>query len=201
MQPSLLFLPRLDQHRLMDAAAKLSVRVEPRSNGTPSGVRRHNQAMRLLSGVNDISRLPEFSVVVFALLLNYPWEFLQVPLFADMAQAAHWDAIRTCTRATLGDAVIMLIAYWTVSLVARDRSWVLVPSTARTFIFAATGVVITIAIEMLAVAGIWLGGWRYSSLMPVVPGIGVGLSPLLQWVVLPPLVVWFSRRQILGSSR
>lgn len=157
--------------------------------------------MRLLSGINNISRLPEFNVVVFALLLNYPWEFLQVPLFADMPQTAHWDAIRTCTRATLGDAVIMLIAYWAVGLVARNRSWVLSPSTARILMFAATGVLITIAIEMLAVAGIWLGGWRYSSLMPVVPGIGVGLSPLLQWVVLPPLVVWFSRRQILGSGR
>ncbi|MCV0438862.1 MAG: hypothetical protein K5880_09530 [Hydrogenophaga sp.] len=157
--------------------------------------------MRLLPGIDHITRLPEFNVIVFALLLNYPWEFLQVPLFADMPQAAHWDAIRTCTRATLGDAVIMLIAYWTVGLVARNRSWVLAPSTARILMFAATGVVITIAIERLAVAGIWLGGWRYSSLMPVVPGIGVGLSPLLQWVVLPPLVIWFSRRQILGSSR
>lgn len=27
--------------------------------------------MRLLSGINNISRLPEFNVVVFALLLNY----------------------------------------------------------------------------------------------------------------------------------
>jgi len=118
-----------------------------------------------------------------------------------MPQAAHWDAIKTCTRATLGDVVIMLTAYWTVSLVARNRNWVLAPSTARILMFATTGVVITITIERLAVAGIWLGGWRYSSLMPVVPGIGVGLSPLLQWVVLPPLVVWFSRRQILGSDR
>lgn len=157
--------------------------------------------MRLLSAINHFTRQPEFNVVVFALLLNYPWEFLQVPLFEGMSTADHWDAVRTCTRAALGDAVIMLIAYWAVSLAARSRSWVLAPSTARIVMFAATGVLITIAIERLAVAGIWLGGWRYSSLMPVVPGIKVGLSPLLQWVVLPPLVVWFSRRQILGSSR
>ena len=86
--------------------------------------------MRLLPEIGHISRLPEFNVIVFALLLNYPWEFLQVPLFADMPQAAHWDAIRTCTRATLGDGVIMLIAYWTDGLVACNRWWVLAPSAA-----------------------------------------------------------------------
>jgi len=32
--------------------------------------------------------------------------------------------------------------------------------------------------------------------MPVIPLLGVGLSPLLQWVVLPPIVVWFVRRQL-----
>lgn len=156
--------------------------------------------MRSTSEINRISRLPEFNVVVFALLLNYPWEFLQVPLFEGMPQAEHWDAIKTCTRATLGDAVIMLISYWAVCLAARSRSWVLAPSTARVVMFAAIGVLITITIERLAGAGMWPGSWHYSSLMPIVPGIDVGLSPLLQWVVLPPLVVWFSRRQILGSG-
>lgn len=37
--------------------------------------------------MNQITRLLEFSIAVFALLLNYPWEFLQVPLFEGMAQA------------------------------------------------------------------------------------------------------------------
>jgi hypothetical protein len=32
--------------------------------------------------------------------------------------------------------------------------------------------------------------------MPVVPLLEVGLSPLLQWIVLPPLIVWFVRRQL-----
>jgi len=36
--------------------------------------------------------------------------------------------------------------------------------------------------------------WAYSELMPVVPGIGTGLSPLLQWLVLPPLGLWLCGR-------
>ena len=36
--------------------------------------------------------------------------------------------------------------------------------------------------------------------MPVIPGIGVGLSPLLQWIILPLLLVWFVRRQLAGAQ-
>ena len=59
--------------------------------------------------------LPEFNVVVFALLLNYPWEFLQAPLFDRMADAPHRQATIACSLATVGDAMIMLVAYWIVS--------------------------------------------------------------------------------------
>lgn len=31
--------------------------------------------------------------------------------------------------------------------------------------------------------------WEYSELMPVVPIIDAGLSPLLQWVILPPALL------------
>ncbi|HKO68875.1 MAG TPA: hypothetical protein VJU53_13825, partial [Burkholderiaceae bacterium] len=67
---------------------------------------------------------PELNVAVFALLLNYPWEFSQVPLFAGMADAPHWSAIKVCAAATLGDIVIVLIAYWVVAVLARTRSWI-----------------------------------------------------------------------------
>lgn len=36
--------------------------------------------------------------------------------------------------------------------------------------------------------------------MPVVPVIGIGALPLLQWVLLPPLILWFARRQLAGHA-
>jgi hypothetical protein len=38
--------------------------------------------------------------------------------------------------------------------------------------------------------------WAYSGLMPVIPllGMDVGLSPLLQWIVLPLAAFWFAYR-------
>ncbi|MEO6609507.1 MAG: hypothetical protein ABIN69_13670 [Aestuariivirga sp.] len=32
--------------------------------------------------------------------------------------------------------------------------------------------------------------WSYSDLMPVIPLLGTGVTPLLQWVVVPALAFW-----------
>lgn len=149
--------------------------------------------------VHRVTSLPEFSVVVFAFLLNFPWEFLQTPLFQRMVDAPHWEAVKICSTAALGDAVIMLAAYWVVAIVRGARDWIVNPTRATVASFCGLGVMVTIGIERLAVSGRWVQAWTYSDAMPLVPGIGVGASPLVQWLVLPPLVVWFVRRQLLGA--
>ena len=58
------------------------------------------------------------------------------------------------------------------------------------------GLAITLVGELLATGA--LNRWEYSALMPVIPGLKAGLAPVLQWLVLPPLVVWFARVQIAG---
>ena len=144
----------------------------------------------------ELTRNIELNIAVFALLLNFPWEILQAPLFAGMANGPFIDAIRGCAQGTLGDAVIMLLAYWTVSGVAARRDWILAPSGRQLTLFLTVGVLITAAIEWLATRGYWVQNWTYSPAMPIVPGVGIGLSPMLQWIVLPLLVAWFVRRQL-----
>lgn len=141
-------------------------------------------------------RLPEFNVFVFALLLNFPWEILQAPLFEGMAEAPHWRAVQRCSVATIGDGAIMLVAFWCVAAVSRTREWLLTPTLLQVLGFAAVGLVITILIERLATVGLWPMPWSYAEAMPVAPLLGAGLSPLLQWMLLPPLVVWLVRRQL-----
>ncbi len=144
--------------------------------------------------------VPELDVALFALLLNFPWEVLQAPLFSGMADAPFAEVIRGCTQASLGDVVIMLIAHGTVAIAARSRHWVLAPCGRQLALFIAVGVSITAVIEWLAMTGRWMQGWSYSPAMPVLPGVGIGLAPLLQWVLVPLLVVWFVRRQLAGRG-
>ena len=56
----------------------------------------------MLKRLNALTWTPEFNVVLFALLLNYPWEFLQVPLFDRMPQGGPF----------LSDAQIQEFADW-----------------------------------------------------------------------------------------
>lgn len=37
------------------------------------------------------------------------------------------------------------------------------------------------------------GSWAYSSLMPMVPGLKIGLSPLLQWLIVPVVAWWLAK--------
>lgn len=150
----------------------------------------------MLNRLQALTWTPEFNVALFAFLLNLPWELWQAPLFEGMAAAPHWAAVKVCSRAALGDAVIALAAYATVALVLRNRVWVASPSTLGAVGFVVCGLAITTVIERLALNGAWIQGWSYSPLMPIVPGIGVGLSPLVQWLVLPPAVAWLVRRQL-----
>lgn len=61
------------------------------------------------------------------------------------------------------------------------------------------GIAITAIFEFLA-TGI-LNRWQYSNLMPTLPIVGTGLTPLLQWLLLPPLILWFVKRQLSSTRR
>ena len=142
-----------------------------------------------------LNALPEFDLAVFALLLNFPWEVLQAPLFKGMAVAPHATVIGACVQATFGDMVIMLLAHASVAVVTRRRLWILAPSRLEVVGFVAIGLGITALIEWLATRGYWFQSWTYSPGMPVIPGIEVGLSPLIQWTIVPLVTLWFLCRQ------
>ena len=143
---------------------------------------------------------PAFNVAIFALLLSLPWEFSQMWLYAGTSEMSHLRGIQICMAATLGDAVIMLIAYGIVAAVARSQDWVCAPTTSHVAGFVLIGLVVTIAIEIVATRSDGTFSWRYAQAMPVTPMLGIGLAPLLMWLVVPLLVLWFVGRQI-GCAR
>ena len=134
----------------------------------------------------------EVNVFLFAFLLNLPWEFAQVPLFSGMSSAEHWSAVKVCGRATVGDAVIALVSFWAVAAAGGKREWILRPTVLQVLAFTANGVVITVAMEWVATRV--LDRWAYAEAMPTI--LGIGVAPLAQWIVLPPLMAWFVRRQL-----
>ena len=140
---------------------------------------------RLGRAVGALTDTPEFNVAAFALLLNFAWEILQAPLFVGMAEMPHAQVTKACLQATVGDAVIMLLAYGVVAVVVRSRSWILASKGWQLSLFVAIGVSITAGIEWLATRGYWMASWNYLPTMPLVPGTDIGLVPLASQLARP----------------
>jgi hypothetical protein len=137
---------------------------------------------------------PELILAIFAFLLNLAWEVWQVPFFRGMADQPHWLGVKACTLATFGDAGIALAAFWITAFFARTRSWIMQPGRSDIATFIGLGLAATITLETLAIG--MFNRWDYSDAMPRLPVMGTGLLPLLQWLAVPLLVLWFVRRQI-----
>lgn len=138
---------------------------------------------------------PEVNIAVFSFLLHYAWEFSQVPLFSGMADMNHWDGIKFCTSTALGDAGIAVIAYSATSLAFYNRRWFRKPRFNSEITYVGIGVIVTIFLEKYYTKKDIR--WSYSDLMPVMPPFNTGLSPLLKWLIIPPLVLRLARNNVL----
>jgi len=90
-----------------------------------------------------------------------------------------------------------MTAFWVTAIAARSRNWILLPRRQDLAIFLGIGLIATALFESVATGP--AGRWSYTIAMPRLPIIGTGLLPLLQWLVIPLLVLWFARRQINGD--
>ncbi len=139
--------------------------------------------------------LPEFNVAIFSFLLSFFWEIQQMWFYQIPPEYSHFDIVRNCTFATVGDVVIILIAFWAVVALSKSRQWLRYPSRRQMSVFILVRVVITVVIEALATGS--LNRWTYAESMPTIPILGTGLVPLAMWFLVPPLTIWFTRRQTL----
>ncbi|HCJ50545.1 MAG: hypothetical protein COZ20_03550 [Gallionellales bacterium CG_4_10_14_3_um_filter_54_96] len=141
-----------------------------------------------------IARQPELNLFVFAFLLNLPWELVQIPLFREMPSLPHVVGVVRCLRAAAGDGLILLLAFWTIAWITGSRRWLFHLSPVRLGGFIAVGLAITIAMEYWAT--VVAERWDYADAMPRLPLLGTGLAPLLQWILIPPLALWLTQRQL-----
>lgn len=128
-------------------------------------------------------------IVVVAVAVNFVWEMTQSVLFAPMGGWLYgtWR----CFVASLGDGLIVLTIAASGWVLFRRVDWIVRPGRPGYTFIAALGMAIAVLIERRALA---TGQWSYTDRMLVVPVVHVGLVPVLQMVVVPPLVFWVAVR-------
>jgi len=123
---------------------------------------------------------------------NLAWEILQLPLYTISTTGTAREIAFAVLHCAAGDVLIALAALTLALVAAGTRSW---PANGHGRVVLVTlilGVGYTIFSEWLNV--VVRANWAYSDLMPVVPILDVGLSPLLQWIFIPILSLTAARR-------
>ena len=119
-----------------------------------------------------------------AVIFNYPWEVAQAPLYTGMdnMNAPWWH----CFVASLGDGALVLLIFAVGWLALRRSNWFKRPGVRGYILMLVSGLTIAVAVEWVAVH--MLQRWDYVAAMPRLPVLDVGIMPIVQMLVLPPLI-------------
>lgn len=146
---------------------------------------------------SPIRRSSEARLAAWGFLLNLGWEFAQTPLYADSGQGLGYLAW-TRVHCTLGDVLILLGGFWLTALAFRDRRWFLGRRhRVAAVLFVATGLLYTAWSEWFNTS--LRAAWAYGPEMPRL--FGLGLTPLLQWLLLPPILILLLQRRQRAAGR
>jgi hypothetical protein len=121
---------------------------------------------------------------------HFIWECLQLPLYTLWTTGTLSQKAFAVGHCTIGDAMIAGLSVLVALALCGDALW---PRANAARVYAATvalGIAYTIYSEWINTSV--RGSWSYSDLMPILPVTGTGLSPLLQWIVVPTLALGFA---------
>ena len=129
--------------------------------------------------------------------ISLAWEFAQMPLYTIGRTGTVGEIVYAALHCTAGDAMIGGFALGAALVAFGSGGW---PRQGQVRVLAAAvaiGLGYTVFSEWLNVEV--RGAWAYSGLMPVVPVVGTGLSPLAQWVVVPVTAYFWALSKPLGD--
>ena len=125
-----------------------------------------------------------------AFVLNLGWEVAQLPLYTIFAVGTPKEIVFAIAHCTLGD-VLIAVSSFVVGLIATRRGdWPM----SRPLLGGAAAMLFGLAYTAFSE---WqnvyqAGSWSYASAMPLL--FGIGLAPLLQWIVVPTVCIAGLRR-------
>jgi hypothetical protein len=135
----------------------------------------------------------KFLITILALtlvscVLHAAWERSHIVLYTAYEKME--GALPVYVFATLGDVAYTLLAYAVFALLKRDALWVRNAELSDFLLLAAAGFGVALFVEYKAFV---LERWSYTPAMPIIPLLRVGLSPMVQMMLLLPLSVYLTK--------
>ena len=135
---------------------------------------------------------------LFVGLANLLWEILHVPLYTLWNEGTFGEIVFSVVHCTGGDVLIALACLVAALILLGGAAWPVEGSGTVAAVAVTLGLAYTVYSEWRNV--VVRGSWAYSNLMPLVPPLDTGLSPLLQWLIIPVVGLSWSRRKALQTT-
>ena len=122
-------------------------------------------------------------------ILNFIWEISQAFLYAPHYVGIS-GLITVHLRASLGDILIIFVILL-LDVIIFSRIFQEKTGPWRFLAIFLAGFVLAVLVEKYALAN---GRWAYNDMMPIIPGLNVGLAPILQMMLIPSSVIMILER-------
>ncbi len=123
------------------------------------------------------------AIILLSFILNLFWEMLQMPLYKNMSLT--WQSTLFCALASVADMLMVLLLYNAFAVFTQSSSWVFSISGKQIVLLVLIGGIGAVLAEKRHLIA---GSWNYSDAMPVIPIAEAGLSPVVQFMLLPLLI-------------
>ncbi len=141
-----------------------------------------------------VFEIPELRVCLLAFFLNFFWEVVHT-YFYTFKDSTFDTMLSGWLHCTWGDVIIIMGSFWFVSLTSWNRRWFLSLNKINFMGFIMVGVAYTFFSEWANIQ--IFKSWSYNEMMPMIPWTEVGLTPVLQWIVIPSAVILLTRHYFL----
>lgn len=161
-------------------------RVAPQTGERPQAVYRITPGIMARAGL----------WAALAFVLNLAWEIAQIRFYTIWTEEDRLSVAWALLHCSLGDVLIALTMFALAGLVLRRADW------PETHPWAGGAIAVSGALAYTAWSE-WYnvyraGSWAYSASMPLL--FGIGILPLLQWLILPAALVLVYRRLVANAS-
>lgn len=130
--------------------------------------------------------------VLFATGANLAWETAHVPLYTIWREGTPGEIAFAVVHCTGANIVISVVSLVLALLLAGNDRWPAQTGSAVAALTTLLGVSSAVFFEWLNT--VVRKSWAYSDLMPVIPLVDAGLSPVAQWIAIPLAALWWAGR-------
>jgi hypothetical protein len=135
--------------------------------------------------------------MMLAFMLHLVWEVAQLPLYTLVDDSERVRIAVYVLHCTSGDVLIAMTTFLVPALAWRRIDWYRAHALAGSVLMIGLALAYTAGSEFVNVYR-W-GRWAYASSMPVIGGIGI--APLLQWIIVPGVMVTVMRLRTSAIDR